>query len=282
MADPLWRQIAEDLRQKIESGELGADGKPLPTELDLQAEYRASRNTIRDAIKWLVTRGLVYTRSGQGTFVTPKIEPFVTRLHPVGDTALEESATFTSEVLNRSRNPVVSVPRTEIVQAAGLPERELGLPANTSVISRHQQRLIDGVPYSRQTTFYPLTLVDRGASRLIRAENIEVGAVRYIESALGIKEVGWRDRITVRPPDSDEAGFFGLPDDGSIAVFEFIRTGFDDKGQPLRVTVTTFPADRNEFVLTSGSLPDDGGTTGREAASPHNGSDRAAERSHTD
>jgi GntR family transcriptional regulator len=256
MADPLWRQIAEDLRQKIESGELGADSKPLPTELDLQAEYQASRNTIRDAIKWLVTRGLVYTRSGQGTFVTQKIEPFVTLLHPVGDTALEESATFTSEVLNRSRTPEVSVPRTEILQAAGLPERELRLAAHANVISRYQQRKIDGVPYSRQTTFYPMSLVDRGASSLISAANIEGGAVRYIEGVLGVKEVGWRDRITVRPPDSDEVGFFGLPDDGRIAVYEFIRTGFDDDGQPLRVTVTTFPADRNEFVLTSGKVPE--------------------------
>jgi GntR family transcriptional regulator len=65
----MWRSIAEDLRLKIESGELGRDGKPPPTELELQDAYSASRNTVRDAVKWLASRNLVYTRSGQGTFV---------------------------------------------------------------------------------------------------------------------------------------------------------------------------------------------------------------------
>ncbi len=259
MPEPLWRQIAEDLRQKIESGELGIDGKPLPTELELQDQYSASRNTIRDAIKWLVTRGLVYTRSGQGTFVTQKIDPFVTRLIP-GDEESEaepESSGFATEVVNRSRKPEVSPIRVEIQKAAGLPAAELRLPDGAALISRHQQRLIDGVPYSRQTSFYPMTLVERGATWLIRAEDITGGAVRYIEKELGVRQTGYRDRFNVRVPDPEETTFFGLPDDGRIAVVEITRTGYDAIGEPFRVTVTTYPADRNQFVLTSGKVPPD-------------------------
>jgi GntR family transcriptional regulator len=255
MAGPMWRQIAEDLRQKIESGELGAGGEPLPTELELQAEYGASRNTIRDAIKWLVGRNLVYTRSGQGTFVTQKIEPFVTLLVPAHESP--ESASFATEVISTSRTPLVSEPGVVILPAAGLAASYLKLAASAMVISRHQQRLIDGVPYSRQTTFYPLTLFESGAALLINAQNISEGAVHYIERTLGIEEVGWRDEINVRQPDSEEVGFFALPDDGRIAVFEFIRTGFDESGKPLRMTVTTYPVDRNKFVITSGKIPAD-------------------------
>lgn len=257
MPDPMWRRIAEDLRQKIESGELGGDGMPLPTELDLQELYGASRNTIRDAIKWLVTRNLVYTRSGQGTFVAPKIDPFVTILEMQSGSGVDgESAAYASEVTNRRRRPDASVPRVEIQQAVGLPASELQLPEGVSVVSRHQRRFIDDVPYSLQTTFYPMTLVERGADRLLRAENIGTGAVAYIEQVLGIKETGLRDRITVRVPDANETVFFGLPDDGRIAVMEFIRTGYDASGQPFRLTVTTYPADRNQFVQISGDVPD--------------------------
>ena len=55
MADPKYQQIADELRAKIESGELPKkpDG-PLPTELELREEFGASRNTVRDAIKWLI------------------------------------------------------------------------------------------------------------------------------------------------------------------------------------------------------------------------------------
>lgn len=253
MAAPRWRQIAEDLRQHIESGEFGRDGAPLPTELELQDLYDASRNTVRDAVRWLATRGLVYTRSGQGTFVTPKVDPFVTVLQPYEPEG--ESTAFAFAVQNRSRTPDLSLPRVEIQEATGIASAELSLPAGASVISRHQRRLIDGVPYSLQTTFYPMEFVERGAVRLIQAEDIAEGAVHYLEYLLGFKETGRRDRLTVRAPDSTEAAFFSLPDDGRVGVFELVRTGFDDSGRPVRVTVTTLPTDRNQFVLETGQLP---------------------------
>jgi GntR family transcriptional regulator len=259
MPDPMWKQIAEDLRQKIEAGELGGEGKALPTELELQAEYGASRNTVRDAIKWLVTRGLVYTRSGQGTFVSQKIDPFITRLSSkIGPSVIEDATLgYASEVASLLRRPDVSVPRIEIQRAAGLPATELRLPESASVVSRHQQRFIDGLPYSLQTTFYPMQLVERGAARLIQAEDIEEGAVGYIKEAIGVEQVGWRQRIVVRVPDTAEVAFFNLPDDGRIAVIEFITTGYEEDGRPIRATVTTYPADRNQFVMTSGKVPKD-------------------------
>lgn len=261
MPDPRWRQIAEDLRQKIGADEIGADHKALPTELELQAEYRASRNTIRDAIKWLVNRNLVYTQSGRGTFVTQQIDPFITTLPTSQSRRVGgmdgESTAYGSEVTAMRRTATVSVPRVEIQQAAGRAADELRLPAGASIVSRHQERFIDGEPYSLQTTFYPMALIDRGASRLIRAEDIGEGAVGYIEDTLGLKEAGQRVRFTVRVPDANETSFFSLPGDSRIAVFELIRTGFDERGDPFRVTVTTYPADRNQFLMTIGEVPDD-------------------------
>lgn len=253
MPDPMWRQIAEDLRGKIEAGELGRDGKALPSELDLRERYDASRNTIRDAVKWLVTRGLLVTRPGQGTFVVKEIMPFVTHL---STESTGESAAYVSEVGESMRQAEVSVPRIEIQQAQGsLAASELRLKEGATYVSRHQQRFIDGTPWSLQTTFYPMSLVDKGATRLLQVEDIKDGAVDYIESVLNIKQTGWRDRVTVRRPDDRETAFFRLPDDGHIAVFELIRTSFDESGNPLRVTITTYPSDRNQFVVIAGAVP---------------------------
>ena len=61
---PLYRKIAEDLRGQIKAGEL-APGDRLKSEAELMEEYgqdgKASRNTVRDAIRLLVGRGLVET-----------------------------------------------------------------------------------------------------------------------------------------------------------------------------------------------------------------------------
>ena len=65
MANPMYRQIADDLREQIESGRI-QPGQQLETELELRERYNVSRNTIRDAIKWLVNLGLAETRPGSG------------------------------------------------------------------------------------------------------------------------------------------------------------------------------------------------------------------------
>ena len=106
-----------------------------------------------------------------------------------------------------------------------------------------------------------MKFVADGASDLITAADMPNGAVRYIEETLGIKQAGWRDKITVRAPDAIEAKFFNLPDDGRVAVFEIRRTAFDESGTPMRQTVTVYPADRNQFVMHVGNVPREIGTT---------------------
>jgi GntR family transcriptional regulator len=252
VSEPRYRQIAEDLRRQIESGEL-RHGDQLPTELVLQEIYDASRNTVRDAVKWLITRGLIETRPGLGTFVMDAIDPFVNAVDSqAGFGASEGSAGYASEVAAHSRNATVSDPRIEIHQASPYVARELGLAEGTLVISRSQRRYIDGTPWSLLTSFYSMRFVEAGARRLIEAADMPDGVLRYLGEELGIKQGAWRDRIVVRPPDSGEAFFFKLPDNGRIAVLEIHRTLLEASGQPLRLTITIYPVDRNEFVMSGG------------------------------
>ncbi len=252
-ARPMYQQIAEDLRAQIESAAL-EPGAQLPTELELRDRYNSSRNTIRDAIKRLTSLGLVETRPGQGTFVTRRVDPFVTTL--TGDTNTPsgaEGAAYLSEVSKRHREPVNSPPKVEIQVPSVEVSRRLRVPPTTQVVSRHESRYIDGIPWSLQTSFYLMDFVTKGATRLLMAENIEDGAVLYLREAIGIEQIGYRDWITARVPDSIEQEFFGLAHDAT--VFEVFRTGFDQTGTPLRVTVTVWPVDRNQFIVNVGDVP---------------------------
>jgi len=254
MVEPMYRQIAEDLRHQIELGTL-APGDQLGTELELQERYNASRNTVRDAVKWLITRGLVQTRPGQGTFVQQEIIPFVTTL--TGDPgAGGDGGIHRSEATGTSyQTPVLSVPRVEIRTADARIAGELHAPAGVAVVSRHQDRYIDDMPWSRQTSYYPMSLVEGGALRLIDAGDLADGTVEYLRQTLGISQVGYRDVVVVRPPDANEARFFRLPDDGRVAVIEIRETGFDADGTPFRLTVSVYPADRNRFAIDVGEVP---------------------------
>jgi GntR family transcriptional regulator len=252
----MYRQIADDLQRRIESGEL-EQGAQIPTEIELREHYEASRNTVRDAIKWLMTRGLVETRPGQGTFVVEKINPFVTTLTDDPETGRGggEEGVYLAEVLAFHRTPENTEPRVEIQKAEGGVARSLRIQPGDSVVSRHQQRFIDGTPWSLQTSFYPMSLVQRGATDLIQARDIEGGTVAYLADKCGIEQAGYRDTIAVRPPDDNEARFFKLPTDGRVSVFEIYRVGFDKEGNRFRLTVTVYPSDRNRLRIDVGDVP---------------------------
>ncbi len=256
MGNPMYRQIAEQLRLRIESGEL-APGSQLPTELVLREEFDASRNTVRDAIKWLTNLGLVDTRPGQGTFVAEAIDPFVTTLSGETGSGLGggEGASYLSEVSEQNRKPSISPVQVEIQQAADNIAAGLWVSKGAEVISRHERRFIDGTPWSMQTSFYPVEFADRGAERLRSARNIDEGTVQYLHDTLHIRQVGFRDWITVRTPNANEADFFKLSQDGRVPVYEIFRTAFDGNGQPMRLTITVFPADRNQFIINVGDVP---------------------------
>lgn len=252
MAAPRFRQIAEELIRRIDQGEF-PEGKQLPTEVELMNEYNASRNTIRDAVKLLIGRGLVYTSPGRGTFVLKAVEPFALTLTSV-NRETSESEAYRFEAKLQGRKAEVSDPRVEIQKADKLVAWALGINEGDRVVIRHQERRIDGRPWSLQTSWYPMAFVTKGAERLIDAEDIVEGVGTYLREKLGIEQVGYRDKITARVPNAYEASFFNLPDSGSTVIVHD-RIAYGQDGKPIRLTNTIYPADRNELYIEVGEVP---------------------------
>ena len=232
-------------------------GQQLKTELELREHYDASRNTVRDAIKWLTNLGLVETKPGQGTFVVQKIDPFITIL--TGDPVRPQCPLKTPAICRMSSGTgqaSISPIQVEIQEASDDVATSLQIDTGAEVISRHERCFIDGIPWSLRTSYYPYEFADRGAERLRSARNIEEGTVQYLAEVLHLHQQGYRDWITVRSPNSTEAEFFKLPPDGRVPVYEIFRTAFDGNRHPMRLTVTIFPADRNQFVINVGEVPE--------------------------
>ena len=66
-ANPAYRQVSDQLRQRIVGGELRA-GDALPIEADLSAQFAVHRSTVREALRQLEQEGLVQ-RSGKKLLV---------------------------------------------------------------------------------------------------------------------------------------------------------------------------------------------------------------------
>ena len=243
MTEHAYRQIARDLRSKIETREL-ARGAQLPSEIELRDQYDASHNTVRDAIKCLITLGLVEIRPGQGTFVVEELNPLIITLTGDPETATGgRDSIYDLEVKATRLVSTASVPRVEIRQVSEITAPELQLGAGSTVVSRHQRRFIDGTPWSLQTSYYPMRFAEQGAIRLTQPTHISPGTVNYLRDTLGVDQTGWRDMIVVRAPNQVETNFFKLPDGGRVPVIETRRTIFDSHGSPVLLTVNVYPVD---------------------------------------
>jgi GntR family transcriptional regulator len=68
---PVYRQIADILREQIKTGELG-HLDALPSEKTISQTYEVGRDTARSAVAVLRDEGLVFTVAHKGTFVGPR------------------------------------------------------------------------------------------------------------------------------------------------------------------------------------------------------------------
>ncbi|MFI9555118.1 GntR family transcriptional regulator [Nonomuraea endophytica] len=88
---PIYKQVADEIRKKIESGELPA-GAPVPSEAKLESDYNIARTTARRVAQELREQGMVYTIQGEGTFVGEPGVPRQPRKTPIYQKIAEEIA----------------------------------------------------------------------------------------------------------------------------------------------------------------------------------------------
>jgi GntR family transcriptional regulator len=254
---PRYQEIADELRRQIESGQLPRESQ-LPTEVELQKRFGVSRNTVRDAVKILVLERLLETRGREGTFVTKAHVPFVTTLSTDPNTGLsgsgEEGSTYPALVRQQDRqNAGAGDPEVKVLDSPPEIATRLSIEEGEFVVSRQQQRFIDDTVWSLQTSYYPMKWVEQGAAGLLVPKDILEGAVEYLAKAVGLKQSSYRDLLWARQPNDRERELFNLTVNHS--VIEVYRTSFAQDGTPIRVTVTVYPADRNQMVYDIGDVP---------------------------
>ncbi|HHY46735.1 MAG TPA: GntR family transcriptional regulator [Firmicutes bacterium] len=146
---PLYYQLKEILLERIEKGEYARTGK-LPSERELQEQFRVGRATVRQAINELAKRGIVIPRQGKGVFIAP----------PKVEQGLLTFYSFTREMLKKGFKPGTEVLDFERVPAPPSIAQSLELPQDSAVVVRLVRlRLANGEPLIYETSYLPDHLV---------------------------------------------------------------------------------------------------------------------------
>lgn len=244
----LYRQLADQLRAKIYSGEL-EPGAKLPTEQQLMDDANASRNTVRLALGQLANEGLIVSGRGRGHFVrdSAPLLFLATRSESPDRRATTANDAWTTDVIAQGRTPGQTI-EVSIVRPPENIALLLELEDDESAAMRKRIRTVDDVPNSLSMSYYPLSIV--GASEIIQPQDIVRGANRVL-AEIGHDQVRYTDQITARMPTPYERDTLRIG--AGIPVHEHVRVGYDTEGVAVRVAVTVLPADKHiiQYELTS-------------------------------
>lgn len=213
---PRHEQIAADLRALIMSGDL-APGAQLPSTQQFAERYDAAGTTVQRALTGLKAEGFLTSRVGKGVYVRNR-QPFVIR---VGAYFAPSPAAYSYKLLG------VATARAPVDVATAL-----RLDADATSILRQRLMLHSGEPVELSWSYYPADIA--AGSPLAQRANIRGGAPQAL-SDLGYPQRYFVDRLSTRPPTSEELEGLELPDD--IPVIRQFRVIYSDHDRPVEVSV---------------------------------------------
>jgi DNA-binding GntR family transcriptional regulator len=231
---PLYFQVASQLERAIESGEL-PPGARMDNEIALAEELGLSRPTMRQAIQYLVDKGLLVRRRGVGTHVA---RARVRR--DVGLTSLFDDLSVSGQA------PTTEILSYAMLAVTGPVAKALEVPEGTEVLALERLRRAGGEPlaimhnYVRPLAQAELTeqrLREHGLYELLRAAGVTLAAAQ--------QSIGARRATTAEARLLDETR--GAP------VLTVRRTTFDDQGGVVEYGDHVYRASRYSFevALTS-------------------------------
>lgn len=220
-----YREIAADLRARVEAGEFVAGGL-LPSEAELSARYHASRVTVRRALDLLRDEGILDARQGFGWFVAAE---------PMRQT-LGRLATIEAQLAASGRTPERRVLEFAFATAPAPVRRVLHCE---QVLRVRRLNLADGQPFARVTVWCPADL----AATLSRADVERSPFYELLPVPLG----GATQTIGAAAASAEDARLLGIPEGSPVLRCE--RVTFDVDGTPVLMSEHVFPAHRTEFVV---------------------------------
>ncbi len=227
---PLYLQIARQLEEAIVTGRL-PPGERIPNELDLVDDLGLSRPTLRQAIAYLVDKGLVVRKRGVGTQVVMSQVRRPLQLSSLYD-----------DLTSAGQRPTTKVLALETVASDETVAEALGLTPGEPVVRVRRLRSAAAEPIAVMTNYLPrdlaafdeVSLATHGLYALLRRAGVHL---KVASQTIGAASA-----------DAEQAGLLHEP--RGAALLTMTRTAFDDTGMAVEHGRHVYRASRYSFELT--------------------------------
>jgi GntR family transcriptional regulator len=204
---PLWAQLLDDLRRRVDDGEF-ADA--FPSEMALVDAYGVSRNTVREALRRLRSEGTVVAGRGRRPRLGDQVEI---------EQPLAALYSLYDSVEAAGLEPTSIVRSLSVLHDPDVAER-LELPGDAALVHLERLRLADGEPLAIDRVWFPAEI----AEPLLGVDFTRVGFYDELASRTGMRLTGGRERFRAVTPSRPERSLLELPP--GVAAFAIERLGF--------------------------------------------------------
>ncbi|HCM9128068.1 TPA: GntR family transcriptional regulator [Enterobacter asburiae] len=230
---PMYRQIAEALREKINEGEL-KPGDALPTESSLQEAFNVSRVTVRQALKLLTEEQIVESIQGSGTYVKEERVNY----------DIYQLTGFYEKLADRNVDTHSEVSIFEVLKADAKLAEKLNLSHDDKVWHVKRVRFIKQKPVNQEETWMPLALFPD-----LTWEVMENSKYHYVEQIK--KLVIDRSEQELVPIMPSEEAIAALSLDPAKPILEKVSRGFLKDGRVFEYSRNVFNTDDYKFTLVA-------------------------------
>ncbi|WP_084963427.1 GntR family transcriptional regulator [Thermoactinospora rubra] len=208
---PLYFQVAEQIAEAIKRGDL-APGARLDNEILLADRLGLSRPTVRQAIQYLVDKGLLVRKRGVGTQV----------VHGQVKRSVELTSLY-DDLRRAGQEPATQVlalePRTAEEEVASV----LGLQPGDQVLYLERVRFAAGEPLAILHNWLPVGLAP------LTADELQTRGLYELLRAAGVRMRVANQRIGARAATLAEAKL--LEERRGAPLLTMVRTTYDDQGR---------------------------------------------------
>jgi DNA-binding GntR family transcriptional regulator len=195
-----YRQIADRLRARIESGDL-KPGDKVPSVRALLREYGVAMATAQRAHAILRSEGLIRPEPGVGSVVTTGDE------RGWASSDWVERSHWTGKVYPEGQRAVIV--SAETVRSSKLVAEALGVRTGSRVI-RRDRLIYQGERVISMSTSWFAGSFAKHAPALLERDRIREGTFAYLASALGRGLGSWLDQYEAVPASADAASALGV------------------------------------------------------------------------
>ena len=226
---PMYRQIADALREKISAGEL-KPGDALPTESSLQEAFNVSRVTVRQALKLLTEEQIVESIQGSGTYVK--------------EFDIYQLTGFYEKLADRNVDTHSEVSIFEVLKADAKLAEKLNLSHDDKVWHVKRVRFIKQKPVNLEETWMPLAMFPD-----LTWDVMENSKYHYVEQIK--KMVIDRSEQELVPIMPSEEAIAALSLDPAKPILEKVSRGFLKDGRVFEYSRNVFNTDDYKFTLVA-------------------------------